>query len=125
MTGPDSHEQGGLPRAYLRPCLLILLAEGACHGYELLEQVRRLGVRGAEAGSLYRVLRVMEREGQVTSWWETSRTGPARRTYVLSDSGRAELKASVAALRDVQRLLTSLLDRHDARAGRAGSDRPT
>lgn len=125
MTGLESNEQGGLPRTYLRPCLLMLLAEGASHGYELLEQVRRLGVRGAEAGSLYRVLRVMEREGLVTSWWETSHTGPARRTYVLNDSGRAELDASVAALREAHRLLTILLDRHDARAGRAGSDRLT
>lgn len=125
MTELESNEQGGLPRSYLRPCLLLLLAEGASHGYELLEQVRRLGVRGAEAGGLYRVLRVMEREGLVTSWWETSHTGPARRTYVLSDSGRAELDASVAALRDVRRLLTSLLDRHDAHAARARSDAPT
>jgi hypothetical protein len=44
---------------------------------------------------------------------------------VLNDSGRAELDASVAALREVHRLLTILLDRHDARAGRAGSDRLT
>ncbi|MFP5319277.1 MAG: PadR family transcriptional regulator [Acidimicrobiia bacterium] len=105
---------GTLPRHYLKPCLLLLLAEGPSHGYELLEQVRRLGIRGAEPGGLYRYLRSMEKEELVSSWWEPSQAGPARRTYVLTDQGRTALDGSVLSLRDVREILVSLLDRYDS-----------
>jgi PadR family transcriptional regulator PadR len=114
---------GALPRHYLKPCLLLLLAEGPSHGYDLLEQVRRLGIRGAEPGGLYRYLRSMEKEERVSSWWEPSQAGPARRTYVLTDAGRRALDASVNSLRDVREILISLLDRYDGLSERAGAHR--
>ena len=116
MTDISRDTTGGaaLPRHYLKPCLLLLLAEGPSHGYELLEQVRRLGIRGAEPGGLYRYLRAMEKEDIVSSWWEPSQAGPARRTYVLTEGGRAALNESVRSLRDVRRILVGLLDRYDA-----------
>ncbi len=116
MTDISRDTNGGaaLPRHYLKPCLLLLLAEGPSHGYELLEQVRRLGIKGAEPGGLYRYLRAMEKEEIVSSWWEPSQAGPARRTYVLTDSGRAALNESVQSLRDVRQILVGLLDRYDA-----------
>ena len=122
FPGRDSNG-GALPRHYLKPCLLLLLAEGPSHGYDLLEQVRRLGIQGAEPGGLYRYLRSMEKEELVSSWWEPSQAGPARRTYVLTDSGREALRASVDALRDVRRLLVGLVDRYDSLAETAGARR--
>ena len=119
MSGSQETVTGALPRHYLRPCLLLLLAEGPSHGYELLEQARRLGIQGAEPGGLYRYLRSMEKEELVRSWWEPSQSGPARRTYILTDSGRNALKASVDSLREVRQLLVDLLDRYDSRRERA------
>ncbi len=111
----DARDNGAaaLPRHYLKPCLLLLLAEGPSHGYGLLEQVRRLGIQGAEPGGLYRYLRSMEKDQLVSSWWEPSQAGPARRTYILTDAGREALRASVDSLRDVRRLLVDLVDRYD------------
>lgn len=117
----NSDPGGALPRHYLRPCLLLLLAEGPSHGYELLEHVRRMGIKGAEPGGLYRYLRAMEKEEMVSSWWEPSQAGPARRTYVLTEQGRRALEESVQALRDVRGILVSLLDRFDSLPAKAGS----
>ena len=113
---PSTQDNGAgtLPRHYLKPSLLLLLAEGPSHGYELLEQVRRLGIQGAEPGGLYRYLRSMEKDGAVSSWWEPSQAGPARRTYVLTDQGHRALRDSVESLRDVRQLLAHLLDRYDS-----------
>jgi poly-beta-hydroxybutyrate-responsive repressor len=107
-------DSASLPRHYLKPCLLLLLAEGPSHGYELLEHVRRLGIKGAEPGGLYRYLRSMEKEELVSSWWEPSQAGPARRTYVLTDKGAKALSASVSSLREIRQILVSLLDRYDS-----------
>lgn len=110
--GTNEGREPGLPRAYVRPCLLLLLAEGPSHGYELLEQVRELGVRNADAGGLYRTLRSLEREGLVASWWEPSQAGPARRTYTLSDGGRDSLRGWAESLRDVHGMLGAFLTRY-------------
>ena len=117
MSTNDSNAT--LPRHYLKPCLLLLLAEGPSHGYELLEQVRRMGIKGAEPGGLYRYLRAMEKEEMVSSWWEPSQAGPARRTYVLTERGRKGLNESIQSLRDVREILVTLLDRYDSLSNRA------
>ena len=121
MSGLNDRDNdtGSLPRHYLKPCLLLLLAEGPSHGYDLLEQVRRLGIKGAEPGGLYRYLRSMEKEELVSSWWEPSQAGPARRTYVLTDRGNSALDNSVLALRDIRAILINLLDRYDGLTPRA------
>jgi poly-beta-hydroxybutyrate-responsive repressor len=124
VNPPAEHAEGALPRSYLRPCLLLMLAEGPSHGYDLLEQVRRLGLRGAEPSALYRSLRAMEREELVSSSWEMSGAGPPRRTYLLSDAGHRALRSSVGSLRDVQRLLVTMLDRYDNLVGRATTSKP-
>ncbi len=111
----------GLPRTYLRPCLLLLLAEGESHGYDLLEDVRAVGLVGADAGGLYRTLRAMERDEIVRSWWEPSGSGPARRTYEITDEGRRALQVAMDSLAETQRLLTQILLRY----GRPLTERPS
>lgn len=120
MADVTRHESEGLSRSYVRPCLLLLLAEGPSHGYELLEQVRQLGVHNADAGGLYRSLRAMEQTGLVSSWWEPSQAGPARRSYLLTEEGRQALGESLAAMREVHRMLGDVLDRYDLLAPAEG-----
>ncbi len=110
----------GFPRTYLRPSLLLLLAEAPSHGYELLEQVRALGVRLAEPSGLYRALRSLDEDGLVSSWWEPSQSGPDRRLYVITDAGRAPLEAFIADLRDMREMLDALLSRYDGRRRSTG-----
>lgn len=106
--------QGGLPRNYLRPCLMLLLAEAPSHGYDLLERLEHLGLGATDPGGLYRTLRAMDREGLVESRWDTSTAGPARRTYTLTDEGVEWLHAWAGALREGRRLLTGFLRRYEA-----------
>lgn len=110
--GPSGEASGdareapvGLPRNYLRPSLLLLLAEGTSHGYELLDQVAELGLDRVDPGGLYRCLRAMDEEGLVHSTWEPSASGPARRTYELTAEGADWLHVTAGALNDVARSL--------------------
>lgn len=105
---------GGLPKNFVRACLLLLVAEKSSHGYDLLERLNMLGFRRVDPGGLYRALRAMEQEGLMNSLWETSDMGPARRTYELTEEGRDWLHAWAGTLRDTKQIVTSYLDRYDA-----------
>lgn len=116
MTVPVDENLVGLPRSYLQPCLLLLLAEGTSHGYELLEQLAALGLHRVDPGRLYRCLRAMDEDGLVRSAWEPSTVGPARRLYVLTDEGRERLQAVAASLEQVGRSLAGFQRRYQRSA---------
>lgn len=94
---------------YLRSCVLLLLAEGPKHGYELLAQLDERGYGSADPGGLYRALRAMEDEGLVTSYWEHGDYGPARRVYAVTEDGLEGLRSSAVAVRDMRRRLNRFL----------------
>jgi PadR family transcriptional regulator PadR len=114
----------GLPRNFLRPCLLLLIAEQPSHGYDLLERLGEIGYQRAEPGGLYRTLRLMEQEGLIESDWGTSQVGPRRRVYWLSEDGLDWLHAWAGSMRYTQRVLDGFLSRYDtvARTGQIERD---
>ena len=103
---------GGQPRNFARPCLLLLLAESPAHGYELLDRLRPFGFELVDPAGVYRTLRQMEQEGLVTSDWELSNRGPARRVYALTSDGRELLGAWSHTLEQNREILGNFLERH-------------
>ena len=73
------------------------------YGYELMERASAFGFEAMNPGTLYRTLRQMEKDGVVESSWETSRGGPARRMYSITDAGEAYLEFWAKALEQYQR----------------------
>lgn len=106
-----SGRDDGLPRGYLRACLLLLVAEGPVHGYELVTKVRDLGVGKPDAASVYRTLRSLETEGLVSSWWASSGAGPARRVYQTTAPGRHCLEYLAGAVENSHLRLSAFLRR--------------
>jgi len=83
----------GITRRFLRPVVLLLLAEAPCHGYELMGRLKEFGMdqSSMDPSILYRMLRHMEREGQTESSLNDSGAGPARKVYQLTPEGREVL----------------------------------
>lgn len=107
-VGPASPLMWG----FVQPAVLLLLAEGARHGYALLDDLSTRGYLPGEAdvGNLYRGLRRMETEGYVASEWVRQEgPGPARRIYRITARGEAllfqEAMAMVQKVSHIERLL--------------------
>ena len=113
-SGPSVEDiaGGGLPRNFLRPCVLLLVSEQPSHGYDLLERLGELGMSSTDPGGLYRLLRSLEREGLVDSAWETSDSGPARRTYEITEEGVEWMHAWAGALAESRRIIGDYLERY-------------
>jgi PadR family transcriptional regulator len=93
------------------PALLLLVSDGPTHGYELLERLPGLiGEDRVDVGNVYRALRALEDEGLVVSEWQAELPGPAKRTYTLTDEGRALLTEWLGSLEALRESLTTFLD---------------
>ena len=95
----------GLPRNLLVPYVLLFLKNWSAHGYQILQTLTLLGFAAVDPATVYRALRQMEKEGLVSSSWQTGAAGPARRTYQITADGEAFLNQWAEALGAYQRFL--------------------
>ncbi len=101
---------------FAEPALLLLLRERPAHGYDLLERLPELtGEARVEMGNLYRLLRGLEEEGLVTSEWDDSSAGPAKRRYAITPAGEQLLDRWAEALRRSQLRTDRFLARYEER----------
>ena len=102
-VGPRAAE--ARPRNWLVPVILLSLRDWNSYGYELMERATAFGFEAMNPGTLYRTLRQMEKEGIVESTWETSKGGPARRMYTITDAGKAYLDFWAKSLEQYQQTM--------------------
>jgi len=88
-----------------------LLAEAPAHGYELMERLRPFGFEVNDPATVYKTLRQIAAEGLLTSDWELSDRGPARRVYTITADGRDLLHAWAQTLEENRQILTDYLER--------------
>ena len=74
--------------------LLLLLGQRPSHGYELIQRLNEADFRSgeADAATVYRNLRRMDKDGLINSHWEVGESGPGRRLYKLTTQGEESLK---------------------------------
>ena len=109
----DHARSDGMPRNYLRACLLLILGESPAHGYEMADQLAGLGLGVVDKGGMYRTLRGMEEDSLVESGWEPSHNGPQRRSYRVTQAGRAWREPWTHAMRDGQTFAAAYLRRYE------------
>lgn len=71
----------------LTTTLLAFLRNWNAYGYQLSQQLSEAGLPAFDSGTVYRTLRQLEKAGMVSSFWDTSDSGPARRMYSLTRAG--------------------------------------
>lgn len=71
----------------LTTTLLAFLKNWNAYGYQLTQRLAEAGLPAFDSGTVYRTLRQLERTGMVSSFWDTSESGPARRMYSLTKAG--------------------------------------
>ena len=102
-----------LPSEMLTAHLLALLKNWSGYGYELAKKLEDAGYGGYNSGTLYRTLRQMEKTGLISSLWDTSTDGPARRVYSLTKTGSLFLNNWFTVLDMHKAALTSFMKMAD------------
>lgn len=121
-AGAAVHPTGDMLTAHL----LAMLKGWSAYGYELAQRLNAEGVGDYNKGTVYRTLRQMEQLGLVSSIWDTSAAGPARRMYTLTQAGALFLSNWLSLLEFHRHLLEKFIGapgRGAAGAAGAGASR--
>ncbi len=107
--------------------LLAFLRNWPAYGYQIDRELSKAGQPAFDSATVYRTLRQLERSGLVSSFWDTSESGPARRMYSLTRAGETFLNLWLDLLSHYQNILQSALNSYEnhQRRGDGGGDRPS
>ncbi|NUM52419.1 MAG: helix-turn-helix transcriptional regulator [Candidatus Hydrogenedentes bacterium] len=103
MSFGDCACSGNTLDRFVRPSVMAVLARHprGLHGYLIAQHLRGVAIFAEclpDTTGLYRVLKSMETEGYLAADWDLEGSGPARRVYTLTESGRECLRQWVATL---------------------------
>jgi poly-beta-hydroxybutyrate-responsive repressor len=122
---PDAFKDSGAPENGQTPfqprltgdllssSLLAYLRRWNAYGYQLVQELGKSGLPSFDSTTVYRTLRQLEKAGLVSSFWDTSESGPARRMYSLTAAGEAFLDLWLDLFGRYQKILHSALDSLD------------
>jgi PadR family transcriptional regulator PadR len=104
---------------WLVPILLLMLREWSSYGYELMEKMATFGLAAMNPGTVYRTLRQMEKDGIISSSWDTSTAGPARRVYSITDAGETYLNYWANSLNQYQKMMNTFFRLYTGQTGQS------
>ncbi len=84
-------------KGVLDVCVLAALQKGEAYGYELAQTLEEAGLGPMKGGTLYPLLRRLERDGLVGATWRPSSQGPDRKYYQLTSIGANAAEESAKA----------------------------
>ena len=106
----------GSQGTWIQLLILRILYETQLHGYALIEKINsyQKGRRPIQPGSLYTILRRMEKDDLLESTWDDKNSRRNRRVYTLSETGVQRLKAGRIMVRNQLDILHDLQKFYDA-----------
>ncbi|MNY12640.1 lineage-specific thermal regulator protein [compost metagenome] len=79
-------------KGVLEGSILEIISRDRTYGYDITQQLRKLGFEDVVEGTVYTILIRLEKNGRVETEKRSSEVGPPRKFYALTDLGREELE---------------------------------
>ena len=80
-----------LLKGVLDMCLLALIAEDPCYGYEMADKLQARGLELVSEGSIYPLLSRLQKKGYIEGYFVESAGGPPRKYYRILADGQEHL----------------------------------
>jgi len=78
-------------KGVLEGCVLEVISRKPTYGYDITQQLRKLGFTDVVEGTVYTILVRLEKNGFVDIEKKPSEVGPPRKFYSLTEAGHNEL----------------------------------
>jgi len=124
MAGRMGRGRGG---TWIQLLILRILYETPLHGYALIERLNsfQAGRRPIKSGSLYTILRRMEKDDLLESVWDEESSRLNRRVYTLTEFGKQRLKEGRTMVENQIAILTEMKQFYDIHFVERESDEQT
>jgi len=121
MAGRSGRGSG---RSWIQLLILRVLYEKPLHGYGLIKEVNKLltGRRPLKPGSLYTILRRMEKSGHLSSVWDRESSRLERRVYTLTQMGLDRLKNGRLMVAGQRKVLDEMMNFYEKHFPESESD---
>lgn len=96
-------------RGVLEVCVLAVIERGPTYGYAISAELTAAGLGELKGGTLYPLLGRCEQAGWVAVEWRAGESGPGRKYYTLTPSGRTELRDRASRWQEFVGVTSSLL----------------
>lgn len=80
--------QSQLRKGLLDTVILNLLGHRRCHGYEMVQALKKMDGLQIREGNIYPILARLEMDGLLSSSKQPSQEGPPRKYYEITERGR-------------------------------------
>lgn len=80
-------DKSQLLKGILEGCILEIISKGETYGYEITEELNKLGFNGLNEGTVYPVLMRLSKKNYVSTEMKKSNLGPKRKYFKITDSG--------------------------------------
>ena len=103
------------PERSIQAELLLLLGQKPSHGYEVIQRLNEANFQSgeADAATVYRNLRRLDKDGFIKSHWEVGESSPERRQYELTPQGQELLRLWSQYLIQQKNRLENFLQAYD------------
>lgn len=98
-------------KGVLELCVLVLLDKKDCYGYELVEKISKY--INISEGTIYPLLRRLQKEGYFTSYLKESSGGPPRKYYKITEAGKKVKNELIYEWRNFINGVDELINRRD------------
>ena len=83
-----------LKKGTLEYCILLLIRETPCYGYEIMNRLSEWPIVSAKESTVYPLLRRLQKEGCLEAFWQETTEGlPPRKYYEITSAGKNYLDA--------------------------------
>ncbi|KRG14882.1 PadR family transcriptional regulator [Lederbergia galactosidilytica] len=98
-------------KGILDGCLLAIIKDAECYGYEMATKLNEYGFHNISEGTIYPLLMRMQREGLVNSVRKKSTAGPQRKYYSLTEEGEESLNDFIRRWSDLNQSVNSIINK--------------
>lgn len=100
-----------IKKGFIEFCILMIISEGDVYTSDMLQILKEANLIVVE-GTLYPLLSRLRKEELVEYKWVESQSGPPRKYYSLTQSGREKLNNYVSTWGDLQKSINFLTKKY-------------
>lgn len=103
------YDRSQMNKGLLEGCILKIISQKSTYGYDILTHLTEAGFSNIKENSIYLLLTRLEKKQYITSFYEPSSIGPARKYYKITEDGLQYLNEFITAWNETEYFVNYIL----------------